>query len=139
MSGLCHDHNIKSLGGENTCIGHALIFILIKKTVFLERHQMDEKSIHSYLIKNQQPKLWRVCKRANLAETLHVVSLGINDYIAESVELIFTPPTLYLIYHVVIGVYQDSRIKCERDLPDSSHFCHGIMSMKLLKAKERSS
>ena len=46
---------------------------------------------------------------------LHVVLLGMCDYIAEGMELTFTPGS-------VVGIYEDSRRKSERDLPDLGPF-----------------
>ena len=52
-------------------------------------------------------------------------------------ELTFTPGSMDLISQVVVGIYEDSRRQSERDVPDLGPFCHGSMSVKSLKAKER--
>ena len=39
------------------------------------------------------------------AEMLHVVLLKLCEYIADSIWLIFTVSTIYIIVHVVVGIY----------------------------------
>ena len=46
---------------------------------------------------------------ATPAEVLHGVLLGIYDYIAEGMELNFTPGSMDLISRVVVGIYEDLR------------------------------
>ena len=46
---------------------------------------------------------------ATPTEILNVLLLVLCDYIAEGVENTFTVSRLNLIYHVVVGIYEDAR------------------------------
>ena len=51
--------------------------------------------------------------------------------------MLFTNSAIDLVLSVVIGIYNDSRRQSECDLPDLGPFRNGLMSVKVLKAKER--
>ena len=142
MSGLCRDCDIKPADGDNTCIGQELICSYHVMDTFVGKTE-EELNEYSFLpISNCFHQLsFGGCNRniygATPAEVLHAVLLGLCDYIAEGMELTFTPGSMDLISHVVVGIYEDSRRQSERDLPDLGPFRHGLMSVKSLKAKER--
>ena len=63
--------------------------------------------------------------------------MGICEYIAETIDLIFTQTSMDQISHVVAGIYKDSGHQSDRSLPDMSPFRNGSNSIAKLKAKER--
>ena len=142
MNGLCRDCDIKPDDGDNTCIGQELICSYHVKDMFVGKTK-EELNEYSFLpINNCFHQLsFGGCDRniygATPAEVLHAVLLGLCDYIADGMELTFTPGSMDLISNVVVGIYEDSRRQSERDLPDLGPFRHGLMSVKSLKAKER--
>lgn len=74
---------------------------------------------------------------ATPTELLHAVVSGLYENITEGMELTFTPSPMDLISQVDFGIYQDSRRQSEYDLPALDSFHHELMSIKLLKTKER--
>ena len=142
MRGLCRDCDIKPADGDNTCISQELICSYHVMDTFVGKTE-EELNEYSFLpISNCFHQLsFGGCNRniygATPAEVLHAVLLGLCDYIAEGMELTFTPGSMDLISHVVVGIYKDSRRQSERDLPDLGPLRHGLMSVKSLKAKER--
>ena len=48
------------------------------------------------------------------AEILHAVLLGLCDYIAEAIKLMFTQTSMDQVSYVVAGIYKDSRRQSER-------------------------
>ena len=74
---------------------------------------------------------------ATPAEILHAVLLGLCEYIAEGMEMIFTLSALDSISLFIVGIYEDSKRQSESDLPAIGPFCNGLMSVKSLKTKER--
>ena len=71
------------------------------------------------------------------AEILHVVLLGLCDYIAEALDLMFTQSSFDLISTTVSGIYEDNKRQSERSFPSISPFRNGLNSITKLKAKER--
>ena len=142
MKGLCRDCNVSPDDGDNTCIDKELICSFHMKQN-IEGKEIDELNEWSFLpINNCFHNIsFGGCDRniygATPAEILHAVLLGLCEYIAEGMEMIFTQSALDLISHVIVGIYEDSRRQSERDLPDIGPFRNGLMSVKSLKAKER--
>ena len=56
------------------------------------------------------------------AKILHAVLLGICEYIAEGAKSTFTASAMYMMSHIIVGIYEDSRRQSERDLPDLGLF-----------------
>ena len=71
------------------------------------------------------------------AELLHAVLLGLCEYIAEGMDMLFTKTSMDMFSSVIVGIYNDARRQSERDLPDIGPFRNGLVSIKALKAKER--
>ena len=142
MNGLCRDCNIQPMYADDTCIGKEL---RCKFITLDDVKGKDEKELERYSflpIKNCFHDLsFGGCNRniygATPAELLHAVLLGLCEYIAEGMDLLFTKSATDLVSSVVIGIYNDCRRQSERDLPDLGPFRNGIMSVKALKAKER--
>ena len=73
---------------------------------------------------------------ATPAEILHTVLLGLCEYIADAMGLVFTDGAFDHISQTFPGIYNDSRRQSKRNLPEVGPFCHGIMSIANLKDKE---
>ena len=114
MNGLYRDCDIYPLDGDNTCIGRDLIFYFHQKANILGKTK-DELEECSFLpITNAFNQLrFGGCDRgiygATLAEILQDMLLGLCEYIDEGMALVFAAFTIYLTYHVVVGIHQDSR------------------------------
>ena len=142
MKGLCRDCNISPNDGDNVCLNKELMckFHSTETIVGCSKTELDK---YSFLpIRNCFTNLsFGGCPRniygATPAEMLHSILLGMCEYIAESMELIFTDSSMYLISKTVVGIYENSRRQSERDLPDMGPFQKGLFSVKSLKAKER--
>ncbi len=74
---------------------------------------------------------------ATPAEILHAVQLGLCEYLADAIDLMFTKTSVDIISSVVAGIYRDSRRQSERDLPNIGAFRNGLTSVAKLKATER--
>ena len=142
MKGLCRDCNISPQDGDNVCLDSELMCSFHSVHTIVGRTK-DELDAYSFIpIHNCFSDLsFGGCPRniygATPAEILHSILLGLCEYIAESMELIFTDASMYLISQTVVGIYENSRRQSERDLPDMGPFKKGLFSVKSLKAKER--
>ena len=142
MKGLCRDYNISPGDGDETCIDRALLCQYLTK-IDIENKSKDELDKLSYLpIQNCFSRLSfggdpRGIYGGTPAEILHAVLLGLCDYIAEALDLMFTQSTFDLISMVVAGINQDSRRQSERSFPNITAFRNGLNSTAKLKAKER--
>ena len=142
MKGLCRDCNVSPDDGDNTCIDKPLICSFLRKDN-IEGKEKEELNEWSFLpINNCFHNIsFGGCERniygATPAEILHAVLLGLCEYIAEGMEMIFTLSALDSISLFIVGIYEDSKRQSERDLPDIGPFRNGLMSVKSLKAKER--
>ena len=142
MKGLCRDCNIPPDDGDNICIDAPLICKYITKND-IEGKSKEELEKFSFIpIHNCFSQLSfggdpRGIYGGTPAEILHAVLLGLCDYIAEAIELMFTQTSMDQISHVVAGIYKDSRRQSERSLPNMSPFRNGLNSVAKLKAKER--
>ena len=142
MNGLCRDCNITPGKGDDTCIGKNLLcqYITINDIVDKDVEQLN--SISFLPIDNCFHHLsFGGCNRniygATPAEMLHAFLLGLCDYIAEGMDMIFTQGSLDLISSIVAGICDGARRQSERDMPDIGAFRNGLVSVKALKAKER--
>ena len=142
MNGLCRDCNIHPKYADDTCIGKELRCQFITIDDVLGKTN-DEIERYSFLpIKNCFHDLsFGGCKRniygATPAELLHAVLLGLCEYIAEGMDMLFTKASIDMISNVIVGIYNDARRQSERDLPDIGPFRNGLVSVKALRAKER--
>ena len=142
MKGLCRDCDVTPKDGDDTCIDRPLLCKFLTKNDVVGKSK-DELNDYSFLpIKNCFHGIsFGGCERnvygATPAEILHAVLLGLCEYIADAMELIFTDGSFDLISQTVVGIYNESRRQSERDLPDLGPFRQGIMSIANLKAKER--
>ena len=68
---------------------------------------------------------------------MYAVLLGMCDYIAEAIELMFTQISMDQISHVVVGIHKDSRRQSDRSLLNMPPFRNGLNFIAKLKAKER--
>ena len=142
MKGLCRDCNISPKDGDKISSRRALPckFHSIDTIVGRSKAELDK---YSFLpIRNCFTNIsFGGCRRniygATPAEILHAVLLGLCQYITDSMELIFTESSMYLISNTAIKIYEISRRQSERDLPDMGPFKKGLFSVKSLKAKER--
>ena len=142
MKGLCRDCNIAPKDGDKISSRRALPckFHSIDTIVGRSKAELDK---YSFLpIRNCFTNIsFGGCRRniygATPAEILHAVLLGLCQYITDSMELIFTESSMYLISNTAIKIYEISRRQSERDLPDMGPFRKGLFSVKSLKAKER--
>ena len=142
MKGLCRDCNITPDDGDNTCIEGPLICKYVTKTDVEGKLKEDLDKISFISIKNCFSDLSfggdnRGIYGGTPAEILHAVLLGLCDYIAEAIDLMFTQTSMDQISHVVAGIYKDSGRQSDRSLPDISPFRNGLNSIARLKAKER--
>ena len=142
MKGLCRDCNIAPNDGDNVCMNKELMcnFHSIDTIVGCSKTELDKYSflpIHNCFTDLSFGGCPRNIYGATPAEILHSILLGLCEYIAESMELIFTDSSMYLISKTVVGIYENSRRQSERDLPDMGPFKKGLFSVKSLKAKER--
>ena len=142
MKGLCRDCNIHPSEGDNTCIDRPLLCKYISKSDIegKTKEELDEFSF--YPINNCFSQLSfggdpRGIYGATPAEILHAVELGLCEYLAEAVDLIFTQTSLDSISYVVAGIYRDNRRQSERDVPSIVAFRNGLTSVAKLKATER--
>ena len=71
------------------------------------------------------------------AGILHSIKFRMRAYVVESIELIFTKPSLDLISNAVPRTCEDSHCQSERNLPDLLPFRHRLMVVTNLKSKER--
>ena len=142
MKGLCRDCDVSPDNGDNTCIDTELICSFHRKEN-IEGKETDELNQWSFLpINNCFHNIsFGGCDRniygATPAEILHAVLLGLCEYIAEGMDMIFTQSALDSISYFIVGIFEDSKRQSERDLPDIGPFRNGLMSVKSLKAKER--
>ena len=142
MKGLCRDCNIKPQDGDDPCLDKELLCSFLKKTD-IEGKSKAEVEAHSYLyIRNAFSKMSiGGCERgifgATPAEILHAIQLGMCEYVAESLDVLFTNASLDIISYTVVGIYHNSHRQSERNLPGLGPFRQGLMSVKSLKAKER--
>ena len=142
MNGLCRDCDVKPELGDDTCIDRNLMCKFITKDDVAGKDAATLNENSFLPINNCFHDIsFGGCDRnvygATPAELLHAVLLGLCEYIAEGMELLFTQGSLDLISAVVIGIHNDSRRQSERDMPDIGPFRNGLMSVKSLKAKER--
>ena len=70
-------------------------------------------------------------------EILHAVLLDLCDYITDGIKLTFTGSSIPEISNTTAKIYKESRRQSERDIPYLEHFRKRLMSVKLLKAKDR--
>jgi hypothetical protein len=142
MNGLCRDCDISPDDGDDTCIEKELICNFIRKED-VEGKSEEELNRFSYLpIDNCfAHQCFGGCDRgihgATPAEILHSIQLGLCEYIAESLLMIFTPSSIDIISNTVVGIFENSHCQSERDLPNLNSFRQGLMAVKSLKAKER--
>ena len=142
MNGLCRDCNIQPQFADDTCIGKELRcqFITIDDVVGKSNEEIER---YSFLpIKNCFHELSFGGSPFNIygatpAELLHAVLLGLCEYIAEGMDMLFTKTSMDMFSSVIVGIYNDARRQSERDLPDIGPFRNGLVSIKALKAKER--
>ena len=140
MNDVYRDCDIKTLDGDITWIGRALLFYFHKKDNSVGKIKYEFEEYSFLIIKSCFNGLrFGGCKRgiycATPAEILHAVLLRLCDYIAECMELTFTNSAMDLISHDIVRI-QDSRRKIKRDLPDLGLFRHRLMSVKSLKIKD---
>ena len=142
MNGLCRDCDISPDDGDDTCIEKELICNFIRKED-VEGKSEEELNRFSYLPVDNcfAHQCFGGCDRgihgATPAEILHSIQLGLCEYIAESLIMIFTPSSIDIISNTVVGIFENSHRQSERDLPNLNSFRQGLMSVKSLKAKER--
>ena len=142
MPGLCRDCNIHPSEGDNTCINKPLLCQYITKHD-IEGKTKDELNAYSfYPVNNCFSKLSfggdkRGIYGGTPAEILHAIQLGLCEYIADAIDLMFTPSSMSNISCVIAGIYRDNRRQSERDLPNIRAFRNGLTSVAKLKATER--
>ena len=142
MKGLCRDCNIAPQYGDNTCIDGPLLCDYIKKDDVEGKTKEELDNISFIPIHNCFSDLSfggdnRGIYGGTPAEILHAVLLGLCDYIAEAIDLMFTQTSMDQISHVVAGINKDSGRQSDRSLPDISPFKNGLNTIARLKAKER--
>ena len=142
MKGLCRDCNIEPQEGDETCLDTELLCSFIKKSD-IEGKSKEETEALSYMNLHNAFSKMSIggCDRgifgATPAEILHAIQLGMCEYVAESLDVLFTDASLDIISYTVVGIYHNSHRQSERNLPGIGPFRQGLMSIKSLKAKER--
>ena len=118
MPGLCRDCNIHPSEGDNTCINKPLLCQYITK-LDIEGKTKDELNAYSfYPVNNCFSKLSfggdkRGIYGGTPAEILHAIQLGLCEYIADAIDLMFTPSSMSNISCVIAGIYRDNRRQSE--------------------------
>ena len=142
MNGLCRDCNIHPSEGDNTCINKPLLCKYITKGDIEGKTKEELDAFSFYPINNCFSNLsfggdTRGIYGATPAEILHAVQLGLCEYVADAIELMFTQTSMDSISSVIAGIYRDNRRQSERDLPNIGAFRNGLTSVAKLKATER--
>ena len=141
MKVLCRDYNITPDCGDNTCIDGTLLCQYITKNN-VEGKSKEKSYIISFISTyNCFSELSFGGDNRGMygeipAEILHAVLLGLRDYLAEEIKLMFTQTSMDQISHVVAGIYKDSRCQSDRSLPDMSPFRNGLNSIAKLKEEK---
>ena len=142
MKGLCRDCNISPSDGDNTCVNEPLICKYITKTDIEGKNTEELNELSFIPIRNCFSNISfggdnRGIYGSTPAEILHAVQLGLCEYIADAIDLMFTQSSMDRISSVIAGIYRVNRRQSERDLPNIGAFRNGLTSVAKLKAKER--
>ena len=142
MGGLCRDCNVSPRNGDDVCMDTQLHCRFRQLSDVIDKNKEELSAMSLLPIDNCFFHLsFGGCSRniygATPPEILHVFELGLCDYIAEGMDLIFTQNSIGIISNTVVGIVSTSSRQSERNVPNLGPFKQGLMAVKTLKAKER--